>query len=76
MVTPECGTAELVVHYGADGAMTVRVVRADDVIGVTPELLRQLEREDGHIVLDAAGEYRFRRVGETQHLVLFERVRD
>jgi hypothetical protein len=61
----------------ADGTISVQ---ADDVIGVSFELLHQIESghvRDGLLVLDTAGEYRYRPVSFALdgRVVVCERVR-
>jgi hypothetical protein len=60
-----------------DGSRSV--LQADDVIGVSQELLDQVQLVEGLLVLDTAGEYRYRRVGPSRsdwQVTVFERVRD
>ncbi|GHF30735.1 MULTISPECIES: hypothetical protein [Actinomycetes] len=76
---PEPGTAT--VRRYEDG--TVEVIHADDVIAVDPEALktatREHLREDGTLVLDTAGQYRYRQTGTAtdfgHEYLVFERVR-
>lgn len=62
----------------------VTVLEADDVIGVTPELWDNCEPwarpDDETLVIDTAGEYRYRLTGETSEhgrtMLIFERTRE
>ena len=69
------GTAQMTRH--ADGSVVVD--HADDVIGVSPELLDEAapHHYDGRtLTLDTAGEHRYDRLGEhPDGVVLFQRTR-
>ena len=57
---------------------TVVVKRADDTIGIAADLLAELTvGEDGVLVLDTAGKYRYRFAHEsrtTPHVLVFRRI--
>jgi hypothetical protein len=73
----EYGTAELQVIRGDDGQSTVKVVKADERIGVTHLIHAEVFNLRWNIVLDEAGEYRYRQTGESdERCVVFQRVRD
>jgi hypothetical protein len=70
----EYGTAELQIDT-SDG--TVTVLHADDLIGVTDDLLTQIGfKPDGVLTLDTAGEYRYLSVGPSRDpgVTLFNRI--
>ena len=72
------GYGEAVMKQHEDGTITVE--HADDVIDVSMELLASLSPahiRDGMLVLDTAGEYRYRpvRLDGDHRVVVFERVR-
>lgn len=62
------------------GDYTITVERADNLIGVTPEfwngdLLEGHRIDDQTLVLDTAGQYRYRLIGEhADGALLFERI--
>jgi hypothetical protein len=77
MSTAEFGTAKMERHDGG----TVVVLEADDVIGVSIDLLAELDFKhfDGKadLTLDTAGEYRYRHVGSADKglIAVFERIK-
>lgn len=76
------GNIDLTEHYDKNGAcIQVTVGHADDRIGITKQLLDQIEPghidNDGNLVVDTAGEYVYRpvRFAEQGRVVVCERVR-
>lgn len=82
--TEAYGSAQLILHSDKRGnRIDVAVLNADDIIGVTddvltdPKLSAGVIVEGNYLVLDDAGEYRYQPVGRDNFraITVFERVR-